>query len=404
MPYWPNRFLPAILVLPLCIHIGGCGQAVTRQALPVSKEHMATIPGMPGVRYWGDQIDPALQADFIRLARQGAQPANASATDGPGMGGLVISGGGDYGAYGAGVLCGWTEQGSRPRFRIVTGVSTGALIAPLAFLGPKYDAALRDSYTTVSGKDIYIARPFLDWLRYDSVADSAPLRAMAERTFTDEFIREVAAEHAKGRRLFIQTTNLDAQRPVIWDLGAIASASHPDAPKLFRQVLVASASVPGVFPPQYIRVEYEGKRYDEMHVDGGTSTQMLMTTLPVNLADVRKQMAPIAQKPFVYVIRNAFTRPEPKAIEPRLFAIAGRSISTLIKFQAHTELTLMYYEAQAAGIDLSFANIPDEFEPKTDEVFNNAEMTRLYTLGYEKARAGYPWSRVPPQLAHQKKP
>ncbi len=314
------------------------------------------------------------------------------------MGGLVLSGGGDCGAYGAGLLCGWTDRGTRPRFRIVTGVSTGALISPMAFLGPKYDQLLRDSYTTVSAKDVLRKRPILDWLRFDSMADSAPLMKMMQKQFPDQIIREIAIEHAKGRRLFVQTVNLDAQRPVIWDMGAIASSGRPDAPALFRQVLVASASIPAVFPPQYIKVRANGKTYDEMHVDGGIASQMLMSTLPVNLSAVRKETGPVAHTPVVYVIRNATVRPEWQQMTPKLFPIAGRAISSMIKSQGRTELELMYYEAKEAGIDFYLAHIPDDYQRETNEEFDTAEMNRMFKIGYEQARNGDPWQRKPPKL------
>jgi predicted patatin/cPLA2 family phospholipase len=395
-----TNLLPAVLLVAIGLLAfgSGCGQAVFRSPLPADLVEKAEIPGMPRVRYWGDSVDPQLQAEFVRVAREFPVLPDHLSEQGPGFGGLVLSGGGDCGAYGAGVLCGWTERGTRPRFRIVTGVSTGALIAPMAFLGPKYDQLLRDSYTKVSAKDVLRTRPFLDWLKFDSMADNTPLMNMMEKQFPDEFIREVAVEHAKGRRMFVQTVNLDAQRPVIWDMGAIASSNHPDAPKLFRKVLVASASIPAVFPPQYIKVQANGKTYDEMHVDGGTSSQMLMSTLPVNLSGVRKELGPAADTRFVYVIRNATIRPEWQQMTPKLFPIAGRAVSSMIKSQGRTELELMYYEAKEAGIDFYLTYIPNDYKRETNEEFDNTEMNRMFNVGYELARNGDPWKRTPPKL------
>jgi predicted patatin/cPLA2 family phospholipase len=377
---------------------GGCGQAVFRSPLPAALVEKAEIPGMPHVRFWGDRVDPGLQAEFILVGKEHPVLPDIRSEEGPGMGGLVLSGGGDCGAYGAGLLCGWTERGTRPRFRIVTGVSTGALIAPMAFLGPKYDQLLRDSYTKVSAKDVLRKRPILDWFKFDSIADSEPLAKMMQRQFPDEILREVAIEHGKGRRLFVQTVNLDAQRPVIWDMGAIASSGHPDAPKLFRRVLVASASIPAVFPPQYIKVQANGKTYDEMHVDGGTASQMLMSTLPVNLSAVRRDLGPVAHTPVLYVIRNALIRPEWQPMTPKLFPIAGRAVSSMIKSQGRTELELMYYEAKEGGIDFYVSYIPDEFKREVNEEFDTGEMNRMFKLGYELARNGNPWLRKPPKL------
>jgi predicted acylesterase/phospholipase RssA len=396
-----TRFTPIRTLLLAAVFLyaaAGCGQAVHRNALPAGLAPRAEIAGMPNVRYWGDQLDPRLQAEFVRVAKEKPVLADTRSEVGPGIGGLVLSGGGDRGAYGAGLLCGWSERGTRPRFRIVTGVSTGALIAPMAFLGPKYDPLLRDSYTKVSAKDIIKMWPFLDWLKFDSMADSKPLAGMTERQFGGDMLDEIAAEHAKGRRLFVQTVDLDAQRPVIWDMGAIASSGHPDAPKLFRQVLLASASIPVAFPPQYIKVQVDGKTYDEMHVDGGTASQMLMSTLPVNLADVRKQMGATAHRPSVHVIRNGYVRPEWQSITPKLFPIAGRAIDSMIKSQACTELSLMYYEAQAAGIEFNLACLPDDYQRQGGEQFDTAEMNRMFNRGYEDALHGNPWRSKPPKL------
>jgi predicted patatin/cPLA2 family phospholipase len=381
--------------------LAGCGQAVKRTPVPLELADQAVVEGgIAGARFWGDRIDPKLQADLMRTAKEHPMPVDPLAEDGPGVGALVLSGGGDAGAYGAGLLCGWTDHGTRPRFRIVTGVSTGALIAPLAFLGPKYDSVLREAYTTVETKDVMKMRPVLDWLRFDSVADSKPLLGLTARQITDEMIREIAIEHEKGRRLFVQTVNLDAQRPVIWDMGAIAIASRdrPEAAALFRQVMVASASIPGVFPPQYIRVEADGARFDEMHVDGGTASQMLMSTLPVNLQELRGGLSAVLHRPSVYIIRNGYVRPEWKTMQPKLVPIAGRAISSMIKSQAATELQLMYLEAKLADIDFYLSYIPDAYERTTEKGFDTQEMNRLFREGYDQAMRGESWRRLPPRI------
>jgi predicted acylesterase/phospholipase RssA len=187
------------------------------------------------------------------LAAQPGKPAGVFAT--PTVDILAISGGGADGAFGAGLLCGWTKHGDRPRFKLVTGVSTGSLIAPFAFLGPEYDARLKEVYTTISTKNIYQVRSLLKMLRSDSIADTWPLAELAAKSMDDDLLRAIAAEHQKGRRLFVGTTNLDAQRLVIWDMGAIAAIGTPEAFKLFRRILLASAAIPVMFPPIYLEVE-----------------------------------------------------------------------------------------------------------------------------------------------------
>jgi len=389
-----GMIVAAVLLIPST----GCAPAIKRTAPPVALTDQAEIPGMPNVRFRGDIVDPRLQADILRSYRNNPMPGDVRSKKAPGMGGLVLSGGGDRGAFGAGLLCGWTERGDRPRFRFVTGVSTGALIAPLAFLGPKYDDVLREAYTTVSASDVIRRRILIRWLSFDSITDSTPLAMMLERQFPDELVREVAVEHAKGRRLYVQTMNLDSQRAVVWDMGAIASSGHPDAPRLFRQVLVASASIPSIFPPQYIQVRADGKTYQEMHVDGGTSSQMLMSTMPVNIPAIRSKLGRLPHRPTVYIIRNGYLRPEWEEVRPKILPIAARSLESLIKAQANMELHLMYQDAKAAGMNFHFTHIPDDYTRQSKKNFDTAEMNRLFDLGYQLALKGDHWHREPPKL------
>jgi predicted acylesterase/phospholipase RssA len=194
----------------------------------------------------------------------------------PGEAYFAISGGGQDGAYGAGMLCGWTDRGDRPHFRIVTGVSAGALIAPFVFAGSEYDSVLREIFTSVHTKDIARSRNLLSALTGEALYDSDPLRDMLKKHVNQAMLAKVAAEYRKGRNLFVATTNLDAQRPVIWALGKIAASGHPDAPQLFREVMLASASIPGIFPPVYVETQVGDKTYEEMHVDGGATSQVFL--------------------------------------------------------------------------------------------------------------------------------
>jgi hypothetical protein len=380
----------------IAIVLTGCGGEIFRSAVPEQLADQAQVLGGARVRYWGDHNDPQLHEDLLRAVREHPLTEDPKDPAGPGWGGLIISGGGDAGAYGAGLLYGWTARGDRPRFRIVTGVSTGALIAPFAFLGPRYDASLR-LYTKVSAQDIMRKRPLTDWLQKDAMSDSRPLQGRLEKWISDQVIRDIAIEHAKGRRLYLQTVNLDAQRPVIWDMGAIAASRHPDAHKLFRQVVLASASIPGALPPQYIDVKADGKNYDEMHVDGGVVSQMLMSTLPIDLVALRQQMATQPQPPRIYVLRNGVIRPEYRATPPKLFPIVGRSIATLVKSQGAAELKLMYHEARASGIEFYLSHIPDEYARQVNEEFDMAEMRKMFEIGKARGRDGTAWRRSPPR-------
>jgi predicted acylesterase/phospholipase RssA len=396
-----SRLVPLGMLLT-ALMLSGCGRAVTRSPVPANFSESASIPGFHAIRFWGDRNDPSLFNDLTQIMRQYPAGDNPQDPAGPGWGGLVLSGGGDNGAFGAGILCGWTSHGDRPKFRIVTGVSTGALIAPFAFLGSEYDPQLKTAYTTISASDVLRKRKVLDWFSGDSIADSKPLQEYSAELVTDEMIRQIAVEHRKGRRLYVQTVNLDAQRPVVWDMGAIACSDNPDAPRLFRQIMVASAAIPGVFPPQYISVEANGRKYDEMHVDGGTVSQMLLSTLPVDLEkffDTARGQAPAAtRRPRIYVIRNGRVGAEWQDTPPRLVAIAGRAISTMIKAQSMAELNLMYQTTRNAGIDFLLCYIPDDYVRQARSEFDTVEMNRMFMLGHDLARSGNPWREAPPRF------
>ncbi|HEX2656257.1 MAG TPA: patatin-like phospholipase family protein, partial [Xanthobacteraceae bacterium] len=219
----------------------------SRQPYTESEQRIAQIPGIPDARFWGDS-----ENSFARALPSIAGPW------------LALSAGGGDGAYGAGVLNGWSRSGQRPTFSVVSGVSTGALIAPFAFLGSRYDRILHERFVNVTAADIFEVGE-----TGESLLNTWPLKKLISQSISDELVSEVAAEHQLGRRLFIVTTNLDAERPVVWNMGAIASAPHAEAPKLFRDVLLASASIPAVFPPVYIKVTADSRSFEEMHVDGG---------------------------------------------------------------------------------------------------------------------------------------
>ncbi|MCI0700322.1 MAG: patatin-like phospholipase family protein, partial [Planctomycetia bacterium] len=227
-------------------------------------------------------IDPEAQAagrsvlradELLAFANQ-ARAARKPAVPSPRKSILVVSGGGAYGAYSAGVLVGWTATGTRPEFDVVTGVSTGALLGAFAFLGPEFDWELQKYYTTIRDEDIYRQRKLLPSLLSESLADSAPLAKLIREVATDDRIRRVGIEHQKGRRFYVGTSDIDARRGFVWDMGAIAARDTPEDRELFRAVLLASAAIPGFFPPVRIPVTVDGKRYVERHVDGGTTSSM----------------------------------------------------------------------------------------------------------------------------------
>jgi predicted acylesterase/phospholipase RssA len=313
---------------------------------------------------------------------------------------LALSGGGSYGAFSAGVLNGWTASGQRPQFDIVSGVSTGALIATYAFLGPQYDQALREFYTTTTTADVYHKRfkPAVLWS--DSFVSSAPLQRIIEFSVNPQLLCEVAQAHAEGRRLFIGTTNVDTGRLVIWDMGAIASKGDPESLALYRKVILASASAPGFFPPVNIDVSVNGQSYSEMHVDGGTTAQVFFRSsmLQVDPAEFSGGRRPLAgSRVYVVVAGKAF--PDPKCTEDRALKIASRSLSTLTHAQTRNDLVRIYTLTMLTGMDFRVAAIPQDWPIQEDSmVFDQASMRSLYDRGYQWTVAGRAWADVPPVL------
>lgn len=378
----------------------GCVALQVRHPLPEHLMERVEIAGLPGIRAWGDEYSESLEQSAIKSFEQ-ELAANHGKLE-PEITILALSGGGGDGAFGAGILCGWTAAGNRPMFKLVTGISTGALIAPFAFIGPKYDAKLKEAYTTISDKDIYkvpnIIKLLLNLGRIEGVASTEPLAKLLERLIDEKMLQDVATEHLKGRRLLVGTTQLDAQRQVIWNMGAIAASGHPDALKLFRQVLRASASIPVAFNPVYIKVQAGGQQYDEMHVDGGVRAEVILYEDAVKLFAIRKEFGDQAhQRPRkLYIIRNAQVFPEYESVKPKLAKIGARAITSLTKYQGVGDLYRIYTMAQRDKIDYNLAFIPVDFHPKRDSEFDTNYMNQEFDLAYRLASSGYKWHKYPP--------
>lgn len=312
---------------------------------------------------------------------------------------LAVSGGGSDGAFGAGLLNGWTKSGTRPKFKIVTGVSTGSLIAPFAFLGPDYDDEMKQAYTTISADNVMIAHDLLSILWSESLSDNAPFREMVSHYVTEKFLDAVAAEHAKGRLLLILTTDLDREQPVIWDMGEIAASKSPLRVHLFREVLIASASVPTMFPPVMLKVKVNGETRDEMHVDGGVFMQSFFVGSSADLkAMVRKAHPDWAKDSLhsLYIIRNSFVTPIARPVKRSLGDISSRSISGLLKVSGINDLYRMYVGVVGKEFEMRYVAIPADYVPSTDEQFNHAEMVRLFNVGEREGINGIPWRTLPP--------
>lgn len=310
---------------------------------------------------------------------------------------LVLSGGGMNGAYTAGVLKGWSASGSRPRFDVVTGVSTGALIATFAFLGPDYDDALERDYTTLRDGDIYHKRFPLALLWADSLVDDTPLREHIEREITPEVLARVARAHAEGRRLYVGTTDLDSKRQVVWDMGAIACGDDERKLDLFRKVILASASVPGLFPPVPITVEIDGALYSELHVDGGVTANLFLRAEMLGSRPPRGSGSDAGST--VYVIVAGQLRPKPRPVQRRLISISDGSLAGVLQSGFEAALLRIYFQSRSAGARFALAAVPQEFPADLDSLtFNPQVMRALFDEGFRSASAGTAWRDAPPGL------
>jgi hypothetical protein len=306
-----------LLVLGLLL-LGGCASRARLKAVPDDLESKAFVPGFDsGVRYFRDSEHVQLFIDDYRksLELEKAYLATQGRTGPlPPMEILGISGGGDNGAFAAGFLNGSTKAGTRPRFKLVTGVSTGALIAPFAFLGPEYDGKLKELYTSISLKDIAKRRSMIAIVSNDAMEDNKPLKALVEKYVNQDMLEAIASEYAKGRLLLVGTVNLDACRPVVWNITAIAASHKPGALKLVQSLLIASSAIPGTFPPVMINVEVNGKKYQEMHVDGNTANQVFVYPTAIRLQEVAEGVG-VEREKKIYIIRNARLDPEWAEVE-----------------------------------------------------------------------------------------
>lgn len=312
---------------------------------------------------------------------------------------LVLSGGGAYGSYSAGVLAGWTESGKRPQFDVVTGISTGALIAAFAFLGPDRDEQMKKFYTQVRDDDVFRRRSDVFAVFSDAFADSKPLETLIAATVDQTMVEAIAAEHAKGRRLYVGTTHLESRRLVVWDIGAIASRKSQWDVDLIRRVLLASASIPGFFPPALIPVEVDGKWHEELHVDGGVTASLFFRPPQVK----KKDLAALGDRPLagsnLYIIVAGKLYSDPSPVDKKLFPIVENSISALLYSQTRGDLFQLYALSLATGMNYRLAAVPPtEPAPKDATTFVPEAMTALFEAGRKYARENKAWRATPPGL------
>ena len=390
------RAAAACLVLAF---LAGCASIARLPAPPPQQLSAIDVLGVPETRFWADGDPAPLIAFYERLLsrREAGRPVGRGGRIPPGHF-LALSGGADDGAFGAGVLVGWTETGQRPEFDLVTGISAGALIAPFAFLGPSYDPQLRALFTEIAPNDVaQLGRLALSVLFREALADTTPLARLIERHADAAMLQAIAAEYQRGRLLLIGTVNLDVGRPVIWNIGAIAASGHPEALNLFRRILLASASIPGAFPPVMIDVEADGRAFQEMHVDGGAAMQVFLYPArlrPRALAGRAGQQ----RETTAWVIRNG--RVDVAITDPPggIFSIARRSAQTLLHFSSINDLDRIYLSTYRDRIGFRMQSIGPDFDTPRPRFFDNAYMRALFAYGEARGRDVTSWVTAPPPV------
>jgi len=375
--------------LGLMLLLTACAASSRREAPPLADRDAAPVGFSRDVMYVDDaHQDAAGTTRLLWRARQAAmgQPLNV----------LVLSGGGGGVAFGAGALVGWSRTGARPDFQIVTGVSAGALLAPLAFLGPKWDPAVAEAFSGDRTRDL-LQPHWIDALFGASLYRGQPLVEFVNRYVSDELLRAVAAESARGRLLLVATTDLDHERSVIWDMGRIASEGGDRARRLFRDVLVASASAPGVFPPVLIRVQQEGVEFDEMHVDGGTTVPLFIA--PTMAARTPDEISGL-QGAKVYVIVNGQLGGPAVTTPVHMVSIVRRGVNAALESSSRTAVEIALSASNQAGMALRVSQIPDDYPYAGWLDTRPAKVAALFNFGLDCGIQGRLWSSAAHALSH----
>lgn len=383
--FWCTRGSVTLLgAALLALFLSGCG-TISRDRMSPYRWADAEQALPAGVRI---SARPAPQALALAERTEVRAPAGRRAV-------LALSGGGANGAYGAGVLVGWSQSGDRPSFDVVTGVSTGALAAPFAFLGPDWDDALAHVYADGEARNLLSWRNFAA-LVAPSLFSSGSLRRLIDDSVTSEMLRQIAAEHATGRRLLVVTTNLDTEEPVIWDMGVVATGGDDRALALFRNVLLASASIPGIFSPVLLQgTSPDGLPIAEMHVDGGVNLAFLGVPEALSTANI-----PTAEQPrwALYILVNGQISSTYQVTRGDMRGILTRSFDSLSKASLRAALAENAAYANRNGMNVFIAAIPDGVDASIFD-FSHASMWSLFQLGRNSAATELVWSRVSAPLA-----
>ncbi len=390
-----QRTIFQLVTVIVCLSVSGC--ASIRHAVPENLVGKATVVGMPDMRFYTEKPSPAFMRQSLADSFKDESPSDYVVDGVKTYPVLIIGGGVSNSAYGIGLLKGWLKSGSRPEFKIVTGYSSGSILAVAAFSGKEYEERLADLFTSVSTKDFVRQKSMFGIVFGDSVNTSAPFAKKIDAIVDEDLMAKIAREHKKGRRLYVGTSDLDAQEFVVWDMGAIASRGDPDSVKMFRKIILASCSFPVMLPPVYFQVEAGGRRYDEMHADGGVIGG-LFHVYPL----MEGEGSPA--QPFktrIYILNCCYMSPHSKQIEANLAALTSRLIETNGSSKMSGDTYRMYAFAKERGWDYNLAYIPEDFVPNQKEMFDKLEMQRLFKRGYDDAVGGYRWHKAPPGLVKE---
>jgi hypothetical protein len=384
----------------LTASLPACSLPTRLAAVPRGGASTATVLGVPNERFFPAEAagQAALQREFAAaVQRQMTVRGLPPTAPLPELDLLGISGGGENGAFGAGLLNGWTERGGRPNFFLVTGISTGALSAPFAFLGSAWDPQLKSVYTDITLADVMVQRGFTAVIWNDGMADNSPLFRTISRYIDEALLAEIGRAYDSGRLLLIGTSNLDAQMPVIWNIGAIARSGHPKALDTIRRILLASSALPGAFSPVLFDVTLDGQAFQELHVDGGAFAQVFL--YPPSVSQFRQERLarrqPVAPAR-AWIIRNGRLDPEWASVDRRTISIANRAVAAMISSAGYQDVRRIYVGAERDGVDYNLAFIGRDFTVEYDKPFEQSYMRPLFEYGRQRALRGDAWAKRPP--------
>lgn len=392
-----------LIISGCCVLLAACAQKIVHT--PLSSEQYSAIAYSDSgglERWWGDAAPPLLEESLkqhsVILKQRFPDAVITNTTEPPQRpkyNSLIISGGGADGAFGAGVIVGWTKSGKRPQFEVVSGTSTGAVIAPFAFLGPKYDDILYDIYANLTREKVYKSELLKGIFGGSAIADTTSLKEQIKQHIDLNLIKKIAIEHRKARSLFVVTTHFDAMRPMIWDIGHIAENENEEAVLLIRKIILASASIPVLFPPVKFERQIEGKIYSELHVDGGVTRNAFSYPAKISIADIERIQG-LEFERNIYVIQNSNNRLYYEPAPTDLAGIASRTTFGLLQNKTNADIEKIYYLSQRDGVNFHMIEIPDSFRADKAIEFDSTYINALLKLGVEVAQQDSFWHKLPP--------